>query len=117
MSFSEDMGQALGKRGITINSVHIPDQDTLTQGLDSLKNWLASIDVETLAAVEEVTGDFPVKKGLADPNVNIAPGLGDLLEEVDRLPASFSISTVVDKCREALNEIVNTQVSNSEKQS
>ncbi len=105
MPFQEDFANALNDFGITVDSSVIPSQDVLQNGLDSLSEWLSSLEDETRAAADEVTADFPVKFGLADAEVNIAPGLSDLLKAFDDLPASLSISTILDNCKTAFANI------------
>ena len=105
MAFQEDFANALTNLGITVDSAVIPSQDVLQNGLDSLFGWLNSLDDTTRSAADEVTADFAVKQGLADPTVNIAPGLSELLKACDDLQADLSISMILDKCNTALSQI------------
>src|SRR5262249_49728258 len=97
----------LAQAGITIDASTIPDQESLSQGLDGLASWFNSLDVDNQAAFDLVTGDQPVKAGLADPNVNIAPNLGPLLQAIDLLQASIPISSVLTTCQNCLQQVLN----------
>ena len=105
MAFSDDFASALSNAGITVDASVVPSQDVLRSGLDSLSEWLNSLDEVTRSTVEEITADFPVKFGLSDPLVNIAPGLSDLLTACDSLQASLSISTILGSCNSALEQV------------
>jgi hypothetical protein len=105
MAFSDDFASALSNAGIPIDASVVPTQDVLQSGLNSLSEWLNSLDEGTRSAVEEVTADFPIKFGLSDPLVNIAPGLSDLLAACDSLQTSLSISTILDTCNSALGQV------------
>jgi hypothetical protein len=109
MAFADDFAQALQASGINIDASKIPSQDVLQASLNSLQTWLGSLDSDTKSAADEVTADFPVKAGLADPTVNIAPGLSDLLTAADGLSESLSISSLVDSCASALQQVTGGQ--------
>jgi hypothetical protein len=105
MAFQDDFASALTNLGIPVDASVIPSQDVLQTALDSLATWLNSLDDVTRSTVDSVTGDFPVKFGLSDPTVNIAPGLSDLLKKCDNLNLDLPISTILDKCKTALSQI------------
>jgi hypothetical protein len=105
MAFADDYVQCLSQAGITVDVSVIPDSDTLSQGLGQLATWLNSLDSATQAAFDEVTADQPVKAGLADPTVGIAPNLGALLQAVDQLQASISISSLLATCQSCLQQV------------
>jgi hypothetical protein len=105
MAFADDYVQCLSQAGITVDVSVIPDSDTLSQGLGQLATWFNSLDGATQAAFDEVTADQPVKAGLADPTVGIAPNLGPLLQAVDQLQASISISSLLTTCQSCLQQV------------
>jgi hypothetical protein len=102
MDFKEDFANALNDLSISVDASVIPSEDEVQTGLDSLSQWLSSLEEGTRPVVEEIT---KVKFGLAEPTVNIAPGLSDLLHACDALEASLSISTILDNCNTALSQI------------
>ena len=105
MDFKEDFANALNDLSISVDAFVIPSEDELQTGLNSLSQWLSSLEEGTRSAVDEITADFKVKFGRAEPTVNIAPGLSDLLHACDALEASLSISTILDNCNTALSQI------------
>lgn len=105
VAFADDMAQQLQSAGINVPASSIPDQDTLSGGLNSLTSWVNSLDDNTKGALDDVTGSFPVKAGLADPSVNIAPGLQSLLQAMDQLQASIPISTVIVQLNQAMQAL------------
>ncbi len=102
MAFSDDFASCLASAGINIAASDIPDQQTLQSGLQKLQNWISSLDAVTGSALDEVTADFKVKAGIADPSVNIAPELSGLLRAADGLPVGLGISTLVQRCADCL---------------
>ena len=105
MAFSDDYAQCLSRAGISVDASVVPDSDTLSQSLEQLAAWFNSLDSVTQTAFDEVTADQPVKAGLADPTVGIAPNLGPLLAAVDQLHASISISSLISTCQSCLQNV------------
>ena len=95
MTFAEEFVEQLQNAGVPVPAESVPEREVLDRGLQSIQNWIGSLDENTQAALDEVTADFPVKAGLANDNVGIAPDLGGFLAAIDQLQASFPISTIV----------------------
>jgi hypothetical protein len=104
MAFAEDFAQALRDSGIKLDSSELPSQDDIQTGLDRLQSWLDSLEPDTKLAADEVTADLPVKAGLADPEVGIAPGLSIILRAADQAPVTLSISELLETCRNAVQQ-------------
>lgn len=95
MSFETGFADALRKSGIELSAADVPSQDVVEGGLAALKSWIDSLDKPTREAADAVTAEFPAMAGLADPEVNIAPGLSALLRAADKTKASRTISQVL----------------------
>jgi hypothetical protein len=109
MAFAEDFAQALRDSGIRLDSSELPSQDDIQTGLDRLQSWLDSLEPDTKLAADEVTADLPVKAGLADPEVGIAPGLSIILRAADQAPVTLSISDLLETCRNAVQQALSGQ--------
>lgn len=107
MAFADDFAQALVNTGVSISASDIPSQDTIQAGLDNLQTWYSGLDSTTSSALDDVTASFPVKVGLCDPTVNVAPGLDKIMQAFDAMSASVSVSTVLMTCKDALKSAAN----------
>ncbi|HWK47891.1 MAG TPA: hypothetical protein VNT30_24425 [Stellaceae bacterium] len=103
MSFQDGFTQSLNQAGISIDASLIPDQSSVSSDLDSLQTWLASLEPDTMTAIDQVSGENPVKAGLADPSVAIVSAIGPVLKAVDAAPAAFSISATLAMLRQAFD--------------
>jgi len=101
MPFQDAFAQALNNAGISIDAGAIPDQGAVASDLDAFQVWLASLEPDTLAAIDQVAGENPVKAGLADPSVAIVAGIGPVLAAVDAVPSAFSMSATLELLRQA----------------
>ncbi len=106
MSFADDFAQLLQTSGASIDPGAVPPPETIQAGLDGLEGWLGSLDSTTSQAVDEVTAEFPVKFGLSNPEVGIAPGLDGIMAAFDAMPASISASTILTTCKDALQKAI-----------
>jgi hypothetical protein len=104
MPFAEDFAQALQNSGISVDGSELPSEDDIQTGLDGLQSWLESLEPATKLAVDEVTADFPVKAGLADPEVGIAPGIEAVLRAADQAPITLAISDFLEDCKNAVEQ-------------
>jgi hypothetical protein len=105
MSFSDDFAQALREGGFDVEVASVPPRKALESGLERVRAWIDSLEEDTRSALDEVTAEFPIKRHLADPTVDIAPGLFDLLQAFDSVPASTSITKVLEVCDQALEQV------------
>ena len=104
MPFAEDFAHVLQNAGINLKSWDVPSLKEVAAGLSSLEDWLQSLEPDTREAVDGVTAGFKVKLGLADPNVNIAPGLFFILSAADASPVTLDITSVLSICRDAVKQ-------------
>ncbi|MCC6315536.1 MAG: hypothetical protein IT337_16175 [Thermomicrobiales bacterium] len=97
MAFEDDFAACLTNvmPGFDFQASDIPAEDEVRIGAENLAAWLNALEPDTLAAVDEVTADFGVSQGLADPSVGIAVPLLPILLVVDNTPVSMPISSVV----------------------
>lgn len=93
MPFSEEFAALLQHSGIAVDVAQLADPEEIKAGIDGLQNWLESLDPITREATDGVTGQFPVKGGLATLDVNIAPGLSAVLGAADRSEISLDITS------------------------
>ncbi len=110
MPFAEDFSQLLRDSGIDVDATQIPSQDDIQSGIDGLQVWLDSLEPDTKSAADGVTADFPVKAGLADPQVDIASGLGSVLFAADNSPVTLDISQLLEICKTAFKQAAGGQV-------
>ncbi|MFD9353868.1 hypothetical protein [Streptomyces sp. NPDC060031] len=101
MSYQEEFATAMASQGVAIDAGMVPDQATVDNDLNQLSDWLTSLETDTLAAIDRVTADFPVKAHLADPSVGVAPNLGALLQAFDNLESSIPVSSTLNMMRAA----------------
>jgi hypothetical protein len=104
MPFAEDFAQALQNSGISLDASELPSEEDIQTGLDGLQSWLESLEPATKLAVDEVTADFPVKAGVADPEVSIAPSLQAVLRAADQAPVTLAISELLEGCKNAVEQ-------------
>lgn len=104
MDFYNSIAQCLQESGINLSADVIPPQDRLLEGLDKIQIWLNTLDETTKMAVDESTADKdnPIKAGISDNDVAIAPELSDLLNALDTLPICLSISDFVSICQKCV---------------
>jgi len=105
MAFEDDLAQCLQGAGIDVEAGTIPSQDAVAAALDRLQGFLNSLDDTTRKTLDQVTADFPVKQGLADPSVGVAPELADFLQACDEIQASLSISAIVDQLNTCMKNV------------
>ena len=96
MNFADAISEQLQVSGISVASDLISDSNSFAADVDSLANWLSSLEDNTRSAIDELTADNPVKKDFADPEVAIVSSLGPILSAFDATTASFSISATLD---------------------
>ena len=101
MAFADAFSDALNEFGLLVAAREVPAQDDVQLGLEGLERWLDSLDPDTRSAAEAVTGTFPVKAGLAAPEVAVAPGLLPVLAAADRARLSLGITQLAGITRKA----------------
>lgn len=96
MAFQDDFAACLTSvmPGFVFQASDIPAEGDLRTGAENLATWLSVLEPETLEAIDQVTADFGVSQGLADPSVGIAPELFPMLMVVDNTPVTIPISSV-----------------------
>ena len=105
MAFNDDLAVFFSNVGLTLDASVAPSREALAEGLSKLNDFIVSLDSTTASALEEVTADFPTKGLLADPSVNVAPELVSVLRAFDAANANFSITTALQICENALEQI------------
>jgi hypothetical protein len=102
--YADAMSAALASRGISVAAADMPTQDSVDADVQSLRDWLSSLDGDTRGAIDQVTGENAVKAGLADPSVGIVSAIGPILAAFDAAPESISISAATDTIAAASSE-------------
>ena len=110
MSFAETFAESLRQSGIDLGASDVASEKEIQSGIDGLQSWLDSLDRGTREAAEGVTAQFPAKAGLADPEVNVAPGLSAVLRAADEAQVTLDISQVLTISRKAFELSIGGQV-------
>ena len=102
--YADAMSTALSSHGISVAAEDVPTQDAVDADVQQLRDWLASLDDDTRAGIDQLTGENAVQAGLADPTVGIVSSIGPILAAFDAAPESISISAATDTIAAASSE-------------
>ncbi|MDH6284042.1 hypothetical protein [Prescottella agglutinans] len=105
--YSEEFSVAMESAyGLHVSSELVPALDAVESDLQALGDWLATLEEDAHAAIDEVTAENGVMAGLADASVSIVTNIGALLEVFDTQPESISVSTALEMLTAASTEAV-----------
>lgn len=83
MAFADDFVQCMSQYGVSVDASAVPDADLLRQALEYAQQWFYSLDQGMQAGFDAASTDDPASILLADPSVNAAPAIPDILHAFD----------------------------------
>lgn len=102
MSFESDLVIALHAKGININPSVVPSAAVFSSGIYGLQVWFQSLSQDSASAFDDVAGGLPTLHLLAQPGIDIAPGLYNFFNAIDSQPNRINISDLAAVSVQAL---------------
>jgi hypothetical protein len=83
MAFADEFVQCMSQYGVTIDASAVPDADLLRQSLEYAQQWFYSLEQGMQTGFDAASTDERASILLADPSVNAAPAIPDILHAFD----------------------------------
>ena len=100
MAYRDKFAEYLANGGVPITVDDLPDDDTLKQAIDYLIQWFQSLPQWAQDGLDGATTNLNGSSYLAQPSVNIAPALADLMAKFDQA-TGWPLSTLLQWCQAA----------------
>jgi len=107
MTYADEFARLLNERGIPVDAAVVPDKEFVDADVQVVREWLALLEENTRAAIDEVTAENAVQAGLGDPQVAIVGAIGPVLAAFDSQPESISITVSIDMIARASEDAGN----------